>query len=135
VIQVYYDYWPFVKENDKVTFRKENIMEIPDWHGETPLSQPNYSAIDNDKSRMIMFEMLDEEYEYRKQHLVENKLKLKIKNFCKENNITKSIIEKHLISPYPNMIWRHYVEWYGQNKISEQKLDADLKKLSCQLLS
>lgn len=33
------------------------------------------------------------------------------------------------------MIWRHYVEWYGQNKISEQKLDADLKKLSCQLLS
>ena len=35
----------FLNEGDLVTFRKENIYEIPNWKSDNPILQPNINNI------------------------------------------------------------------------------------------
>jgi hypothetical protein len=45
IIDIYILEWSFLNEGDLVTFRKENICEIPNWKGDNPILQPNLNNI------------------------------------------------------------------------------------------
>ena len=46
-IFAYHPEWFFLNEGDAITFRKENICEIPKWKGDNPMLQPNLDNIDS----------------------------------------------------------------------------------------
>lgn len=98
-IEVYNECFDVVQVGDKVSFRRENILEIPGWKRQD--FQPNRKVLDEERIRLEYEDWKLDEYKETKKkdrkrkeraiknELKEKKLKEECDQFYKDNNLEK----------------------------------------------
>ena len=82
-MEIYDEDFSFVSVNEIVTFRRENILEIPDWKDKR--YQPNSNVLEQEHMRILDEENIFAEMEYERNRIIKKEQLIKDnEDYCKK---------------------------------------------------